>query len=333
MGVTHTTEDDLVRIFGADSYGRTAVERARTSRKRYVRSQVQLAGDSEAAKGVRLLAEEALDAFGIDALREVAEEGAAALIWKPDEPAATLKSRRAELGLPVERLARECSVSADLVRTAETPGQVVPIRDLQRLAQALALNETVIGYEPKARGDQVLGVRLRELTRARDETRFTVGVVLKLAEAAWVIARQDWLARLVGARAFEALAAPDPNFGYPAWRHGYRLAERTRNLLGLSSDEPIGSLRLLIEDRLGIPVVQQALGQRFAGATLANGGTRGIVVNEEGMNENVWVRRMTMGHELGHLLWDPDQQLNRLNVDAYEDLDRPYYEGCVAESS
>jgi hypothetical protein len=45
----------------------------------------------------------------------------------------------------------------------------------------------------------------------------------------------------------------------------------------------------------------------------------------EGQNENVWVRRMTIAHELGHLLWDPDPRLTKLRVDAYKDFeDRPF---------
>ncbi|HTW36129.1 MAG TPA: ImmA/IrrE family metallo-endopeptidase, partial [Rhizomicrobium sp.] len=33
------------------------------------------------------------------------------------------------------------------------------------------------------------------------------------------------------------------------------------------------------------------------------------------------VRRMTIAHELGHLLWDPDPQLQKLRVDEYNELE------------
>jgi hypothetical protein len=45
------------------------------------------------------------------------------------------------------------------------------------------------------------------------------------------------------------------------------------------------------------------------------------VVNELGLNANVWIRRMTVAHEFGHLLWDPDERLDQLKVDEYEDLE------------
>jgi Zn-dependent peptidase ImmA (M78 family) len=98
------------------------------------------------------------------------------------------------------------------------------------------------------------------------------------------------------------------------------LAAKTRDYLGLGTKNPVSSIKRLIEVTLGIPVVQQKLADRFAGATIANGRDRGIVVNEQGQNSNVFVRRMTMAHELGHLLWDPDDQLNQLKVDQYDDL-------------
>ena len=106
----------------------------------------------------------------------------------------------------------------------------------------------------------------------------------------------------------------------PAWRIGYELASRTRELLGIGNSDPIRGLGELIETRLGIPVVQMDLPSSFAGATVANGTSRGIVVNLQGFNKNIWVRRMTLAHELGHLLWDPDHRLRKLIVDQYADL-------------
>jgi Zn-dependent peptidase ImmA (M78 family) len=93
-------------------------------------------------------------------------------------------------------------------------------------------------------------------------------------------------------------------------------------LLGILPDEPIESLKELIESRLRIPVIQLELNSAFAGATVASGARRGIVVNLAGDNEHPLMRRMTMAHELGHLLWDPDRRLQRLAVDRYDQIDR-----------
>lgn len=113
----------------------------------------------------------------------------------------------------------------------------------------------------------------------------------------------------------------DGNYSFPTYEKGYHLAERTRELLDLDSEEPIESIRALVEEKLNIPLIQVSLDPRFAGATIANGSYRGIVVNERGKNSDVAVRRMTICHELAHLLWDPDERLDRIIVDEYERIE------------
>ncbi len=315
---------ELELVFGTDSTGDTPEGRACSSAIRFVRSQFQLAVYSEGATGRVLTASEALRTFSWQVLRQATLEGAAPLISSPKEPATTLRLRREELGLSVEQLAKKVSLSPAAIRQAESAGAKSPIRTLESLGQALALNEQVLGFVPNAGRDASLGVRLREMSTSGDIAGFTAKTVLQLSEAAWVISRQAALQNQLEA----ALGAPrvamprhDPNFGYPAYETGYRLASRARDLLGLDAEAPLESVRKIIEEDLGISLIQLQMNARFAGATLANGPVRGIVVNESGLNSNVWVRRMTLCHELGHLLWDPNDRLQQVAVDAYADLE------------
>ena len=106
---------------------------------------------------------------------------------------------------------------------------------------------------------------------------------------------------------------------------GYDLAEQAREHLGLG-DEPVPSMRSLVEDNLGIPVIQARLRNEIAGATVAvtdedGHECRGIVLNTVGQNQNVWVRRATLAHEVGHLLYDPEDRLEGIRVDTYETND------------
>jgi histidine ammonia-lyase len=64
----------------------------------YVRSIDQLAKDSIKAKGRRLTAREALDAYGFEKLLEVASEGSALLAESIDAAGRVLKARRLALG-------------------------------------------------------------------------------------------------------------------------------------------------------------------------------------------------------------------------------------------
>ncbi|MCW0410909.1 XRE family transcriptional regulator [Xanthomonas sacchari] len=318
-------ERELSLVFGEDSYGETPEERAKTSSRCFIRGQLQLAGYSDQASGRVLRATEALKIFGWSSLLKVALDGAKPLISSPQEPAATLKRRREELGLSHEDLKRKTKIPSKVIRAAETPGTRTPIRTLESLAQTLGLDEQVLGMIPDAHRDANLGVRLREMASDKAKTPFSAHTVLQFAEAAWVIDRQVSLQRDLSESglAFEMLIPrPFPDYSYPVYKIGYDLARKTRRILDISDDSPIESVRKVIEDRFNIPLIQEKMSPKLAGATLANGSTRGIIVNEAGANSNVWVRRMTLCHELGHLLWDPDDRLKKVTVDTYADLER-----------
>lgn len=319
---TQYAKADLDAVFGSASSGHTPEERARTSTTVFVRSQLQLAFDSPNAKGRRLSALEALRTFGWEILRRVGEEQSAPLLSSIQEPARTLKNRRNELGLAIRAVARQARVAEQEVLNSEMPGRLTSIQTLERVAQILALDERRLGFQPNAGADDQLGVRLRQLTHEGDEHHFSAATVMHLTEAAWVVSRQHEFQSLIGCDA-EVVPVPrfDDRYSYPVYNIGYQLALRTRSMLHLKEDEPISSVREIVERRFRIPLVQEKINQRFAGATIANGDTRGIVINEEGANKNVWVRRMTLSHELGHLLWDPDEKLESVRVDAYEELE------------
>jgi len=315
------SKDDLDKVFGLESWGDTPWERARSSRREFVRGQTMLAEASAEATGHRLAAAEALNNFDFSTLLAAVEEGQAPLVRERSEPARTLRRHREALGYTQLHLAKLAKVTVEDVVKAETPGKISSIRILERLALPLAIDERVLGFKNQV-GVEELGVRLRQLAHAEGSAGLSPTAVAELAESGWVIARQKSLLSLIGAPNTESLERfpPDDDYGYPTYERGYSLAARTRQILGLNPEAPIRSMRSLISDTLNIPLVQTRLGRGLAGATIANGEARGIVVNIEGDNQSVWVRRMTLAHELGHLLWDPAQSLNRLMVDRYLDL-------------
>lgn len=311
-------------IFGTDSRGTTAEERAMTSKKRFVRSQDHLAEFSSAAKGHVLTAWEVYQNFGIEVLNDVFEHGSAILANSVNEPALSFRKKRKQLNLSVEDVARYAHVTPSEIKKLEDPKARNPIHLVEKVASMLGLDERVISFRPGAGGDERLSARLREVG---DETgRFSPNTVLTFHEAAWVIFTEDRLKRWVNSRltipSWQKFS-PSANYGdaiYPAWHHGYYLAQQTRKILGIGNDDPIQSIRHLFES-LDLPLVQAKITGSIAGATLACGDSRGVVINTVGANSNVWVRRITMAHELGHLLWDPDQRLNKVRVDFYNDIE------------
>ncbi|MGO7611087.1 ImmA/IrrE family metallo-endopeptidase [Rhizobium ruizarguesonis] len=315
---------ELKEIFGPESSGRNPQDFAATSKNQYVRSQVQIALATPEAKGRRLSAVEALNSYGLPVLELVAENGAATLVKTRDEPATTLRRRREDLKLEVRDVVKQTGLDIEVIKALETPGRASKIRDIEKLAVALALDERKVGM-PSHAVDRDLGVRLRELRSDKDAVGFDATSVLKLAEAGWVISRQNELERLLNIHVDPIISEGtlrSDDYSFVAAEKGYGLAEKVRRHLGLKRDEPIESLRRLLETKLAVPLVQDKLSRRFAGATIANGGSRGIIVNEEGHNERVWTRRMTLAHEIGHLVGDPDTRLNKLRVDHYDRLSK-----------
>lgn len=331
----NTSSDIWDMAFGTDG-GHSLEERAKNSERIFVRSMDHLAFHSESATGQKLTAYEALSHFGEGKIAEVLEYGTAVLIsdsQRPtSQPGTRIRARRKSLGLTPSDLASRVGISGDDIAALESGFTRVPARTLIRTCSALALDEYRIGLEDPSANDQELGVRFRKLQTDLDNkgNRLTKSSTLSLLEDAWIISKQENLRHaLMQGSYFRSQFTPNPDYGhaqYPAWRIGYELASRTREILGLHPEEPIGNLRSLIEDQLNIPLIQDKLPRNIAGATLQSGDARGIVINIAGKIFNTWSSRLTIAHELGHLLWDPDDRLNSLIVDTNDQLDEPPWE-------
>lgn len=322
------------RVFGPRAEGIEGVAAAaKRSDKRFVRSAGQLAVcyPDRRATGHVLTAWEAFDAFGVDVLEEALEYSAAILKRSETSAGEDLKRRREALDLTLASVARAASVSEDIVAAAESSSPGAAMRDLNRIAFVLGLDERTLAWAPPGSDDK-LATRLRVLRRpgANRAKPVSADTALRLAEAASIVRVQHRLRSWLGGGEKRAEFEPDGFYGSqntPAWRAGYDLAEKARSALDLGNG-PIPSMRALVEDRLAVPVVQVPLSgnTEIAGATVATTGAgggevRGIVLNTRGPNENVWIRRATLAHELGHLLFDPEEELENLRIDSYAEGD------------
>ena len=273
---------------------------------------------------------EAEAAYGKEILDEAREYGTAILRETPTAAADALRDRRSELGLSPNAVEQAARVNKGTVELAESRASQVPILDLERIASVLGLDERFLGFKKDCGGDKDLGYRLKVLQGDSTKTGLiNQRTAALLAEAASIISTQGRLHNWLELKSEFGKFEPSSDYGsrlLPAWRVGYNLAERARHVLGLEVD-PIPSMRELAEKRLGVPVVQANLSISIAGATVTNTNefgdeVRGIVLNLSGDNQNVWVRRATLAHELGHLLFDPQQELKNVRVDSYTDNHR-----------
>ena len=319
----------MASIFGPEVGSSSATDAARRSTRRFVRSEGELAvyDASRRPTGHVFTAWEAFTAYGVEILAEAVEYGSAILKRTRDSTSDALRHRRERLNLSREQVARAAALSsADVVRSAESVPSQVPIRQIERIAFVLGLDERLLAFTGDSGGDDRLAYRLRTLSANGPGSPRLISsrTAILFAEAASIIRVQARLQRWLGIETEHGSFAPSDDYGSattPAWKVGYRLAEEARGTLGLG-DAPIPSMRALVEDRLGIPVIQVELGQNIAGATVVTADedgreARGVVLNTAGENENVWVRRATLAHELGHLLFDPNDQLKNVRVDPY----------------
>jgi len=321
--------DRTAFIFGSGVSGLAPEDAARHSKRRYVRGEGGLAvyDPAQNPTGHALTAWEAYTAFGLDVLEEALEYGSAILKKSPDSTRAALKRQRESLGLTHKQVARAANVAETEAKTAETKPSEVSIQKLERIAFALGLDERRIAFELNPGADARLAYRLKTLQadRASAAASISSNTARLFAEAAAIIRAQLRLQKWLGLHSEKDEFNPSADYGSsqaPAWLIGYNLASQARSALNLG-DSPIASMRELVEERLGIPVIQARLPNAIAGATVMsrdeNGDeARGVVLNTTGDNRNVWIRRATLAHELGHLLYDPNERLDNLRVDSYK---------------
>ena len=318
--------NEIAKVFGSVA----TVDReiaARTSTRQFVRSKTEISPleEGERPPGHILTAWEAFKSYGFETLNESIDYGGAILLESVGAIERTFFNRRNDLGLSVESMAGAAGVGVDVVKQAELLAGHVSVKELEKIAFVLGLDERLLALDEKAGGDQKLAFRLKTLQQPRTGTSsLSAGTVLRFAEAASVIRVQSMLMGWLGQQSPVKEVQPDHYYGSPvnpAWRLGYQLARQARGRFDMGN-APIPSMRDLVEKDLGIPVVQARLPLAIAGATITTSGhggrdVRGVVLNTLGENANVWVRRATLAHELGHILYDPEEKLERLRVDSY----------------
>ena len=322
--------DRLTLIFGPDSEARSAEDAAKRSNRSFVRSEAELAiyEESRNPTGHVLTAWEAFTSFGLDTLEEAVEYGSAILRRSKNATGNALRRRREDLGLPHSSVGKATRISPVEVKTAESSPSRVPLAALEAVSFSLGLDERLLAFREDSGGDSKLAYRLKTLVREQTQQPGAIsqGTALLFAEAASIIRVQHRLQEWLGLQTEDSLFEPHADYGSvmnPAWRIGYILAQEARKKLRIGQS-PIHSMRELVEERLGIPVIQARLPNEIAGATVMttdeNGQeARGVVLNTVGENTNVWIRRATLAHELGHLLYDPQTSLQNVRVDSYHD--------------
>jgi len=114
---------------------------------KFVRSQCQLAQDSERATGLRMTLADVLRIFGPDVLREIANYGSAIIDRDSEEPARTFRNRRLRLKMSASEVAQRAEISREEVLNAEDPSCCNSIHILVKIANVMGLNPDYISWK------------------------------------------------------------------------------------------------------------------------------------------------------------------------------------------
>ena len=120
--------------------------------------------------------------------------------------------------------------------------------------------------------------------------------------------------------AFEQREAPTDRPEAPA-QDGYRLARELRKKLG-NPAAPLGDMRALLEERLGIAILVRTLKSGHVTALSIRAGPCAVIVlsaHESHRAAHPLLRRVDLAHELGHVLGDSSSGGLHIVIDAVAD--------------
>lgn len=282
----------------------------------FVRSQDHLAIYNHNATGWILSAFEVAQYYP-DKLDDIFDYGVASLPVDESEPAKTIKKARESLGISQEKLAEIAKLNVNDIIDAENNLTRTPIQILQKIAQLVNIDEAKLSVSCKNECD--LSYRLRKFNQ---EEEIKEKDVMAFSEAAWVAQTQQKLEAWLKIVPKDDISKFEKSSDYghshcPVWKAGYDLAKKTRQLLNITEESVF--LRHVCEN-LGIPIIQTELSPGIAGATISTGGVNTIVIANDQRHNDPFIRRMTIAHELGHLLWDTEENLNKIYVDKFENV-------------
>ena len=288
---------------------------------RFIRGQDEIAIYQGRGNGRILSAWEAYKTFLPKIFEEILESGTAVLSISSAEPSSTLKKQRQMLSISQEELANKAKLSIEDVIKAESDQYESDFSVISKLCKIMNIDDYSISYQSNNASNQ-LAYRLKKTFDGGD---IKYEDILRMTECGWIADKQILLQTWINE--YHPFS-PKKNYEYgsieyPAYKIGYELAQRTRQLLNIAPSEKIPSMRDLLR-KIDIPYILTELSSAIAGATVATNNSRCIIANINGKNENPLIRRITIAHELAHLLWDSDEHLQSVNVSLYDNFDTLY---------
>jgi Zn-dependent peptidase ImmA (M78 family) len=229
-----------------------------------------------------------------------------------------LQTSREERGIPLDDLARWLDVAPDDLRAWEAaPEPALSWGTLRGLSRWLSLDLLAFDPEEDERPAPLPAVwtLLKSAgqflpARAWPEVIEAAEVAREVVALEAILGLEDRFVAL--SKRFRPVVVQQDE----PWRQGYRLAQAARRALDLG-EAPILSMRQVCE-RAGVLLLEAELPMGVSALCFSDqhhGPT--ILLNLQGPNENPLVRRVTLAHELCHILYDRNELETLEHFDPY----------------
>ena len=230
-----------------------------------------------------------------------------------------LRELREELlGYRQAFVARKSELSMERLEAIEA-GEPAGLWELERLAKLFGLDPDVLEEDAPYRissGDAIGALTsVDEFRSVGDETRWRIVQAASAARDAQTLTEGGGWEEF--ARSTPRLTSRDKNL--QPHRAGAALAQRLRKQLSLG-DRPIESMRDLVAEHFpAVTVLYADLGDVGPAGLAFCDRVRGpsIVLNTSGKNRNPCVRRLSLAHEMCHLLHDWNRQQPIATISGY----------------
>ena len=210
--------------------------------------------------------------------------------------------------LSAEDLAKAAEVPRAVLQSFESGQLGLTTTQLQRLAEALSIDFGAL-LQGHAEQRPVPSVFLKHTAYLDFDDRDSPALDQALAQGAALGGLRRLLGEAdgpLGSGAFEQQGVAGDH-GASAALDGYRCARVVRQWLNIGPSQ-FGDLREILEERFCIAVVVQPLASgRITAVSIRAGATAAVVLNSRDSNRirNPLVDRVSLAHELCHILFDP----------------------------
>ena len=302
METKMNNQDDFWKFYKL--YQQNLLDDIKNLNIKFVRSQNYISEYKKNATGRQISAFEMAVIYG-DKINEILDYGSAKLRISKVEPALSFKNARESLGLTIKQVANRLNLSEREVADAEDYTTRTKFSILSSIAHLYGITD----YEISSKQISKDRSYLTNLKTFSKKSSLELSTICEISTAIWIAKTQKELEKYLDIKPkYSVMQIQEKmnsisNLEEP-YKIGYRLAEITRDTVDLSSE--FVNIKE-IYDLFGVPLIQTDLSESIAGVTICNNDFKAVIINSDKYHNEI-SKRMTLAHELCHVLFDNEDE-------------------------